>query len=108
MVLGDELLDLVAVGGEEDVGDDGHFGDAGVGVEDHERAVAWAALVEESAGFAGQFADLFPGIGDGHLERAIQDQAERAVFAVLDKEDDGAEEIGVEEFWRGDEKLALE
>ena len=38
----------------------------------------------------------------------VEDQAECAGFAVLNEQDDGAEKIGVEEFWRGDEKLALE
>src|SRR3984957_15062479 len=69
-------------------------------------ALAGAALVEDVFGAAGQLKSVVAGLFDGHLQRAIEDEAEGAVFAVLDHEDDGAEEVGIGHSAGGEEKFA--
>jgi hypothetical protein len=62
--------------------------------------------MEEAVGFAVDLQRIVAGLFDGHFQGAVEDQAEGAVVAVLDEEDDGVEEIGVRQAAGGEEELA--
>jgi len=104
----DERFDGVGVGGEEHAVGDFHLAAFGFFVDDHEGAFAGAALEEGVFIGVGDGGDLGPGFGDGGFEGAVDDEAHGAVFVVLNDEDDGAGEVGVLEFARGDEDFAFE
>jgi hypothetical protein len=75
-------------------------------VQHHQRAGAGAALVELFVHVRHFLGGRVARLGDGQLERAVEDQADHAALVLLHDQHDAADEVRVRQLSRRDEKLS--
>lgn len=110
----DEAGKLVYLRGEVDPGDDEDLGEGFFGMEGHEGAGAGTALangVVEDAGAGGVLSgglDLGPKLLNGKAGGTVDDEAQCAGIRMIDHENDGTNEVTVEQLGGGDEEFSFE